>query len=336
MHRRSWTYLLPCVGFLVLILDAKTALQGAAEGIELCIKTVIPALFPFFMLSILLTSALIGHRNRIFAPIGALCGMPKGSESLLLVGLLGGYPTGAQAVNNAYTSGQISKEDGQRLLAFCSNAGPSFIFGMLSIMFPSAIYAWAIWVIHVLSAVLVGALLPGKSKNNTKMARAKPIMIPAALERSIKIMASVCAWVVLFRVIIAFAQRWFLWLLPGVTQTIFIGILELSNGCCALSSIPDIGLRFVVCSGLLTLGGFCVTMQTVSVTKELGMGMYFPGKALQCLISLALSSVFALILGVNSSFTLTIPAFSCLLLGIFLLLFQKNRKKSRNPLAVGV
>ena len=39
---------------LMLILDGRTALTGAAEGIDLCIRTVIPALFPFFVLSPLL------------------------------------------------------------------------------------------------------------------------------------------------------------------------------------------------------------------------------------------------------------------------------------------
>ena len=37
------------LGMLVLILDSKTALAGAREGIDLCIRTVIPSLFPFFL-----------------------------------------------------------------------------------------------------------------------------------------------------------------------------------------------------------------------------------------------------------------------------------------------
>ena len=36
---------------LILILDGRCALYGAAEGLELCIRTVIPSLFPFFFFS---------------------------------------------------------------------------------------------------------------------------------------------------------------------------------------------------------------------------------------------------------------------------------------------
>ena len=53
---------------LALILDGRTAIDGARQGIELCLRTVIPSLFPFFVLSILLTSSLLGMANlRFFA-----------------------------------------------------------------------------------------------------------------------------------------------------------------------------------------------------------------------------------------------------------------------------
>jgi hypothetical protein len=94
--------------------------------------------------------------------------------------------------------------------------------------------------------------------------------------------------VVLFRVILAFGNRWIFWAFPTEVQVVLSGILELTNGCCALGNIEDLGLRFVICSGLLAFGGVCVTMQTVSVAAEIGLGYYFPGKIMQALISIAL------------------------------------------------
>ena len=40
------------VGLLILILDSSLALEGARTGMDLCIRTVIPSLFPFFVLSV--------------------------------------------------------------------------------------------------------------------------------------------------------------------------------------------------------------------------------------------------------------------------------------------
>ena len=53
---RRISIVLPCAAMLALILDSKTALLGAQSGLDLCVRTVIPSLFPFFVISILLTA----------------------------------------------------------------------------------------------------------------------------------------------------------------------------------------------------------------------------------------------------------------------------------------
>ena len=115
----------------------------------------------------------------------------------------------------------------------------------------------------------------------------------SALNTAITVMATVCGWVVLFRVLLAFLKRWIFWILPAAVQVAVTGILELSNGCCELLSVPDVSARFCICSGLLAFGGLCVTMQTVSVTAGLSMKPYFLGKLLQTLFSLALAGLMA-------------------------------------------
>ena len=67
------------IGMLLLIFDSKTALEGARAGIDLCIRTVIPSLFPFFVLSMVLTGALMGTSLLWLRPIGALCGVIRTS-----------------------------------------------------------------------------------------------------------------------------------------------------------------------------------------------------------------------------------------------------------------
>ena len=37
------------IGFLVLIFDSRLAVEGARAGLDLCIRTVIPSLFPFLI-----------------------------------------------------------------------------------------------------------------------------------------------------------------------------------------------------------------------------------------------------------------------------------------------
>ena len=110
--------IIPLTLFLaVLILDSKTALQGAQEGIKLCVLVVVPSLFPFIFLAGMLPSRLLGSRVPVVRKLGKICGLPDGSESLLLLGFLGGYPLGAYMVAQAYSEGCISRSAASNSLA---------------------------------------------------------------------------------------------------------------------------------------------------------------------------------------------------------------------------
>ena len=288
---RIWTSILSAIAMLILILDAQTALRGAKEGITICLYTVIPSLFPFFIFSNLINSAITGLKITLLSPLVKLCGIPVGSESLLLLGLIGGYPVGAQAIYQAYKNKTITRCDALRMLGFCSNAGPAFIFGMMSGMFNKKSVVILLWMVHIASAIIVGAILPHKSSNICTISKREPISFVSATESSVKIMAGVCGWVIIFRVFISFMSRWILWIVPESLRTLIVGLVELSNGCVSLYHIDSSGLRYILASFILSFGGVCVYMQTKSVTKELGTGVYFQGKTLQGIISMALSTM---------------------------------------------
>lgn len=279
-----------CIGLLALILDTKTALSGATEGVELCIRTVIPSLFPFIFLSVMLNQAIMGMSMPFLKPLCHFLRIPEGAESLLLLGLLGGYPVGAQCCAEAVRYGNISRETGRRMLSFCSNAGPAFLFGIGSTLFTSRWKCWVLWAIHILSALIVGHIMPRTTDGSASISKKNKHSASLVLQQSLRIMANISGWVILFRVIFVFSERWFLWYFPQWTQSLFAGVLELTNGCCSLTEIGNEDLRFVLCSLFLGFGGFCVTMQTYSVCIGVDTSLYLPGKVLQSV----LSAVFAL------------------------------------------
>ena len=309
---------------LILILDSQTALRGAAEGLGLCVRSVVPSLFPFLFLSTLLTGAVNGASLPFLRPIGRLCGIPAGAESLLLAGLLGGYPVGAKSITQMYLNGQLNRKDAQRMLGFCSNCGPSFIFGIIGPQFAAPGSAWILWGIHIASALVTGMLLPGRSQNCCAQQNSH-ISCQNALRQAIAAMAQICGWVVLFRVLLSFLERWFLWLFPAGWAVLLTGILELTNGCLSLSAVSPEELRVFLASIMLSVGGLCVCMQTVSVTEGLGLGMYLPGKLLQCLVSAILAA-----------FIMKPGIWPPLLLAMLGILCREIKNKGRNSVSVGV
>lgn len=323
------------VGMLPLILDSKTALLGAQEGISLCLKTIIPSLFPFIVLSILLTGSICGKRIPFLQWLCHFTGIPEGAESILLSGFLGGYPLGAQLIGTAHKNGSLSHRDARRMLAFCNNAGPAFLFGMAAAVFPGLEMGWILWGIHIVSALLVAFLLPGKERNTVSSSPGNTPTIASALSAAIRAMATICGWVILFRIIICFLNRWFGWFLGNSLRIALMGFLELSNGCCALGAIEHMGLRFVLCSAMLAFGGLCVTMQTITAAPDTDLSLYLPGKLLQTIFSVLLSLLVQLTFPEDTRLRgawFALPVFVL----IFLSLGIKKRKISSIPAKLGV
>ena len=314
---------------ILLILNANTVVRSAQTGLELCIYTVIPSLFPFIFLSILLNNTLSHIDFKILHPLGKLLGIPPGAENLLLLSFLGGYPTGAQAISDRWHSGTLERHSALRMMGFCNNAGPAFIFGMLSGLFADKKIPWIIWLIHISGACFVGCILPKSPAHEISSLKNSDITISAALEKGIKAITTVCGWVILFKVILGCITP-YLCSIMGQTATIGIcGILEISNGCLEAQNIPCEGLRFIYINTILSFGGLCVLGQTASVTSRLGLGFYVPGKILQAIFCLIVSQILQPILFLPEQRFIFNPYFLIiLLLGALLMTWRLQAQKN--------
>lgn len=296
------------LGMLVLILDGRTAMAGAAEGVELCIRTLIPGLFPFFFLSAVLTGSLSGG-------------------GLLMTGILGGYPVGAANAARAYRAGHLTKSEAERQMVLCNCAGPSFLFGVVTPVLGELWMGFALWGIYLTSVLALWAIFP---KCAPVPGVRRPVRVQQTMADSIRAMAGVCGWVIFFRVWTAVLDRWVLWLLPQWGQAVVYGLLELSGGCLSLAEI-DAPLRTVLAAGFLGFGGLCVLLQTASVADGLSLRLYFPGKLFQGVLCMLLASFLSP--GSMSPASQAVLAAAAVLLG-FLLRKSENRCGNRKLLRV--
>ena len=103
---------------ILLLRQAETAAQAVRDGIQLCLTSVIPALFPFFAASQLLVS--LGAAEVLGRAAGPLFrrlfGMGGAGASAFLLGLIGGYPVGAKTTESLVRQGLLTPEDGALLL----------------------------------------------------------------------------------------------------------------------------------------------------------------------------------------------------------------------------
>ena len=127
--------LLGCM--LLMLVRSQQAAQAVRDALVLCAQSVIPALFPFFVLSGLFIS--LGYAEIIGAafapPIRLLLGCSDVGAVAFFLGIVGGYPVGGRTVADLCRSGRCSREEAAYLLTFCNNAGPAFILGIAGTVF---------------------------------------------------------------------------------------------------------------------------------------------------------------------------------------------------------
>lgn len=271
---------------LMLILDSKTAAAAASGALELCIRTLIPSLFPLFVVSTMLVPGLKSIR---IPWLSRLLGFPDGSEGLFLLGCAGGFPVGAACVSQAVQSGNLDKRDAERMLGLVSFCGPSFLFGVIGHLLGMKAVC-ILFLIQLESSVLLASFWPAPSESRY-ISSSESITLPAAVHRSFFSMATVCAWVVLASVAAEFAERWVFPLLPKTAGLFLTGMLELTNGVFALRGLnPE--LQFLLCAVFVSFGGISVLLQIAALAEPAGLRIKtcLAQKAVQALLAAVLAS----------------------------------------------
>ena len=302
------------IGMFLLIMDSRCATQSAADALDLCLKTVIPSLFPMFVLSGFLVGTLQGNGGKILSLLERWVGLPTGGGMLFLLGIVGGFPVGAQCIAQAVEAGSLSQSDGEKMLGFCNNCSPAFLFGIAGSVLASPHEAVYLFLIQLETALLIARFTYFHKSSDVRIS-AKSIFLPEAVNRAIRSMCTVCAWVVLAGVVTGFLRRWIFPLLPVPAPHILTGLLEITGGVLGLAALPEVKIRFVLCTGFVCFGGLSVWLQIHGLASPRGLSTdcCCRQKCTQCLLGILIASGIVLI----GPMALSMP--------VFLLLIRKKR-----------
>lgn len=293
-----------------LLMYPEPCMQTVRQGLALCAQTIVPSLFPFLVLSgMVVELGMANHLGRMLEGImWPLFRINGAGATALVLGLVGGYPVGARTAVELYQTGQCSRRQTERLLAFCNNAGPAFIFGVVGTgVFGSSWAGVVLYGIHIAACLCVGLLFRfyGAGETRTPSDRTKAIhavRVPAAFTGSVRAaltgVLNICAFVVTFGVLIRLldvtgvlggAVRLLSWFGMDVqaAKQLLTGLLEVSSGVVGLEGEG----RLTMAALMLGWAGLCVHCQVLCFLADSGLqaNTYLVGKALHG----ALSALFA-------------------------------------------
>lgn len=307
--------ILPCLFFLLaisLVIFSKTNLVAAKNGLVLWANSVVPSLFPFFVITELLSHTnFIYYVGKVFDKImRPLFNVPGECAFAFIMGLISGYPTGGKVVASLREQGICTKDEGDRMLAFTNNSGPLFIISFVGIsLFGDTKTGLLLLCTHILAGITVGILLSISSTRNTKKVHVlstkkansfspkEPVtfsnlgkIFGKSIQDATSTVLMIGGFVVIFSVIISVLnQSKLLAVCSELLKPIFSilgfnldfskpvlgGIIELTNGVNMVASIPmkAVSQNVILCAFLLGFGGISVLFQVSSLLSKTDLSM---------------------------------------------------------------
>lgn len=342
-------FLLLCIPLLVC---PRAAADGILSGLRVAGASVIPALFPYFVISNLLLQSSINLPKKMSSVFQKLFHVSPEGLSAFLFGLIGGYPLGAKTASSLYRDNKITKQDASSLLRFCNNTGPAFFLGVAGgKILGSPAAGLCLYVIHLFSAVFCGLLFREKNYRIYSVQRKKAETFtfsqafPQAVLQSSSAMLNISAFVVFFSGLTASLAA-----MPFISnigelltrrfglsrcalKAVCSGALEMTSGIFRLQALKNKQIVFSLLALIITWGGFCVHFQALSqLDKDIEIKGYYGSKLLQSCVALAISQpVGALIYGSFSLLSVVPLAllpmlFLCRNLAVFSRKYDKQSK----------
>jgi len=168
--------LISLIIFLVMLQQPQAALLAAQNALGSWWRNVLPALLPFFILTEFLSRcgfirALSIWLEPVMQPLFRL---PGAAALGIILGFFAGSPTGGAIAGQLRSQGLVSRNEGERLCAFCNNAGPLYI--MITVTAALQEPALGVWLAlaHYPLNLLGGLLLRFFSSNTNPPAALNP------------------------------------------------------------------------------------------------------------------------------------------------------------------
>ncbi len=279
-----------CLCLLLALLAFGNETTGAVrQALRLCAETVIPSLFPFLVLSGLLTAVIGGIKLPGARLFRRLFHLPEVGLSAFLLGAPCGFPIGAKTAAELCLSGAITREEAARLAALSANTGPAFAVLAVGMGLFRDLRLGLLFYIAQLAAAILLALPEAQQEkrrgtplSSRRPTETKKASLPDVLYRSSLTMLTVTGTVLFFASVTSVLSL----LLPPPAAALLAACLEVGNGSAAAAALP-LPLGIPLGAFAISFSGSSVLMQSAAELSPLGipLGPFIRRKLYQGLLA---------------------------------------------------
>lgn len=266
------------ISFIILLfsilINKQLVFETIHYSLNIWVNTLIPSMFPFFVIS----DILINYNITEYIPkfitntFSKLFNISSTSTTIFFLSLISGFPSSARNIKNYYQKGLISLSEANHILLFTHFSNPIFILSTIAIFFlNNELYGYIILISHYLGNFLIGIFLRNKStitniKNYTEspsicqnFSKTLITSIKSSIDTLLLILGTLTSFLIVSSFIVEFLN------FSPYPSTILKGILEMTMGLKDLSllNIPDI-YKVVISTMFISFGGLSVHLQIIS------------------------------------------------------------------------
>lgn len=315
--------------FLLMILiisNPKTFNTGTISGLKLFFYSVFPGLFPFMILTKLMTE--IGYLFLITPKFDKLSRTLFGTSGIsfyaFFMSILSGYPIGAKIIADLYQKELISETEAKKMSIFCTTSGPVFVVGTVgSVMFKSFKIGIIIYLSHIISSVLMGIFynlitknksIPTQKDTNIMLLKQNKTtnILNTSITQTINSLFVVGAYITMFYLITELLDSFnVISSLSNILCKILkpfkinhtsikgslYGILEVTRGAKELSKAIS-PTSIALCSGIISFSGISINLQMMSFLKtaKIKTHTFILSKCVHMILSMFLCLLLVIIL----------------------------------------
>lgn len=280
--------LLIFVGFQILG-ESSMILDSVKFSFSIWQNNIFPSLFPFFMLSELLSYyGFIEFSSELCKGVMQKVFKMRGECAFILIlSLISGFPSNAKFTKELYEKGMIDEKEGSKILTFTHFSNPLFILGTVSILFlNNKEVGYLILICHYLGNLIIGLLFRNYHPSHSpkeKVSLKKAIdkmhnkrihnevrfgeMLTKALMNTINTLFLILGIVTVFLVVTTIIDHNLN--ITHYSQSILNGFVEMTQGLKYISILEiPLKLKAILSVMILSFGGLSVHMQIFSILSD--------------------------------------------------------------------
>lgn len=263
--------------FLILMLfHADYVTEGAKYGLLLWYSSVVPALFPFMVLSGLIVAG--GGLSVLMKPfyflLHPLLGLSAEGCYVLVAGLLCGYPMGAKTCADFMREGRIGAAEGRLLMAIANHPSPMFVLGYVYPFFKGqatlprllvSVYG-PVFLIAAAATLIYRPVRSSAASPRAVSASSAPASADASILSAVELLCKIGGYLILFSIGIVFLRH--AAFIPLSLRLPLVISMEMTTGIREAAASLAYPLSGAAACAALTFGGFSGIFQTRSVIAD--------------------------------------------------------------------